>query len=245
MKNLKNLIDKIKKGEIKMRPKWHFVLKTLLIILSIIAASLFILYLTSFIFFTLRLSGVWYLPKFGFRGMGPLFFSLPWFLLLSAALLIVVLEILVRRFSFVYRRPILYTVLGVILLVLLGGFLINKTSMHPALFQRADRGRLPIMGSMYRGYGMPDLEDVHRGIVSEITDEGFVFQSQDNRLFTVITSGSRFSREQEIQKDNAVIVLGKAEDGVIKAAGVRVIDDDFRSFMRNGAPRMPMSPVRR
>lgn len=242
---MKNIIEKIKKGEIKMKPKWHFALKTLLVILSTIVASLFILYLISFIFFSLRLSGLWYLPKFGFRGLGPLLFSLPWLLLLSAILLIVVLEILVRRFSFVYRRPILYTVLGIIILVLLGGFLINKTHMHPALFQRAEKGHLPIVGPMYRGYGMPNLEDVHRGVVSEITDDGFVLQDQNGQLFTVSTSSTRFPFKQKIQKDDAVIVLGKAENDSIKAVGVRVVDDEFRPFMRNDMPRMPIPSMHR
>jgi len=134
-----------------MKPKIYFALKTFLIILSAIIGFLFVLYLTSFVLFSVR----------AVRGLVPTLIALPWLLVFLSVILIIVLEILTRHFSFVYRRPILYVVLGIIILVLLGSFIINKTRMHPVLFDRAEKHRLPIMGPLYRGYGKSNLHDAY------------------------------------------------------------------------------------
>jgi len=144
---MKNIIDKIKKGEIKMKPKAHFVLRTLLIVLGTSVGFLFALYLTSFILFSMQ----------AVCGLMPILISLPWLLIFLSVALIIVLEILTKQFSFVYRRPVLYIVLVIIISVLFGSFVVNKTKVHPFLFDRAEKHRLPIMGPMYRGYGKPVL----------------------------------------------------------------------------------------
>ncbi len=149
---MKSIIEKIKKGEIKMRPKWHFILKTLLVILGAVVACLFALFLVSFIFFSVR----------GARGPLPALFALPWILVFLSVILIVVLELLVRYFSFGYRRPILYTVLGIIIVVMLGSMLISRTRMHYFFLEREERGEFPIMRPLYHGFGRPELRDFGR-----------------------------------------------------------------------------------
>ena len=78
------VLEKIKSGQVKMRPKAHFVLKTALVALGFILIILFVLYLISFIVFTLRMSGIWFAPGFGLYGIKIFLFSLPWLLILIA-----------------------------------------------------------------------------------------------------------------------------------------------------------------
>jgi len=109
------IFNKIKKEQIKMRPKIYFILKAVLIALTTLLVAFFVLFLVSFIFFNLRASGAWFLPRFGLPVIGIFFKSLPWLLILITIILIGVLEILVKRFSFAYRRPILYSILFIII----------------------------------------------------------------------------------------------------------------------------------
>ena len=55
------VLGRIKRGEVKMKPKAYFILKTVLALLAIVVVALFALYLISFIHFSLRASGTWYL----------------------------------------------------------------------------------------------------------------------------------------------------------------------------------------
>lgn len=237
------IIAKLKSGQVKMRPKIYFIFKTSLIVLGIFVVVLFILYLISFIFFALRASGVWYLHSFGFPGIKGSLTLLPWLLIFICAVLIIVLETLLKRFTFAYRQPILYSLLGIIVFALLGSFIMGKTSLHPALFSQAQKGRFPVGGPIYREYGMAEFRDVHRGIVSEITDNGFVVKTrQGTTLTVVIIPETRFPLGTDIKENDAVVVFGKQENGTVKAFGIRKISDNLRI---SPFPRPPSSPPQR
>ena len=231
------VLEKIKSGEVKMRPKIYFVLKTILIIGGVFLILGFIIFLISFIHFHLRASGLWYLPAFGFRGFCAYLRLLPWFLIFLSLVLILILEILAKRFSFVWRRPMLYSLLIIIFVVLIGGFIIGKTTFHPRLFFQAREGKLPLMAPIYREFGMPRFKDVHRGVVEKLTENGFLLRKADNELLTIILSfNTQFPFGKEIKEGDSVVVMGKRDDSTILAIGVRKINDQFRIFERHLFP---------
>lgn len=219
---------RIHSGKVKMRPKVYFILKTVLSISGIILAALFVLFLMSFIFFVLCTRGVRYLPGFGLPGIKALFVLLPWLLLLTAIGLIAVLEMLFKHFAFTYRRPILYSILGIIILTFLGSFVIHKTSLHSGLFHRAQQGRLPIAGKFYRDLGMVKSASLHRGIVSEIRDNGFIIKIPNGEMLTVVVNvKTRFFSPTKIKLNDIIIILGKRDDHTIQALGIRQVNDEF------------------
>lgn len=244
---VERVLNKVQSGQVKMRPKIYFVLRVVLMVLGVITVALFALFLISFISFALGISGVWSMPGFGLRGLGAFFVSMPWLLILMALLLILVLEILVKHFAFAYRRPIIYSVLAILLIVFLGSFIINRTQFHPDLFQRAQEGRLPVAGEFYRDFSLPKTEDVHHGMVSEVTDEGFSVETNEGEvLTTVITSETRFPFGTGIQEGDAVMILGQRDNDKVQAFGVSKIKDNFNVFRKNRLlnPRNMLIPHR-
>lgn len=228
------VLNKIKSGQVKMKPKTYFVLRAVLIALIAFIIILFALYLVSFIIFALRATGLWSLPKFGFPGMKLLFTSLPWILILTAIFLILILEIFTRRFTLAYRRPILYSVLIIIIFVVLGGFIVYQTKFHSNLFSRAQQEGLPIMGRFYRDYNIDKLQNMHYGIVSEITDNGFFIEKSNQQILTVIIiPETRFPFEKEIKEGEAIMVLGEENNGIIQAFGIKKNNNGLRTFPKN------------
>ncbi len=225
------VLNKIKSGEIKIKPKLYFILKTVLVILGSIVVGIFILFLISFISFTLRASGLWFLPNFGFHGFGIFLGSLPWILIVAALLLIAALEIFMKRFSLVYRKPVLYSLLAIVLIVFVGGFIIDQTTFHSKLFLKAREGKLPLAGPMYRGFGMPEFHNVHRGVVSEITENGFILETpQTQKLTIIIGSQTKTAPDFEVQERDEVVVFGEKTDSTINALNIRKIDDNLELF---------------
>jgi hypothetical protein len=233
------IFQKIESGQIKMRPKFHFILKTLLVACGIFLATLLILFLVSFIGFHLRASGIWYFPTFGWRGFAVYVGLLPWFLIILSIILILLLEVLTKHFSFVWRRPIFYSLLVIILIAVIGGFLIERTSFHPNLFLRARQGNLPLMGPIYREFGMPNFRNVYRGVVEEVTEDGFRIRTFDDQLLTVILAQeAHLPFKEEIEQKDTVVVMGERRDDTVRAFDVREIDDAFKVFERR-PPRQP------
>ncbi|MFH0890804.1 MAG: hypothetical protein V1856_02105 [Candidatus Liptonbacteria bacterium] len=238
------VLDAIKHGRIKMRPRWHFILKGVLLSLGILLAFLFILYLMSFALFTMQQGGGWFAPVFGMQGWFIFMRSLPLLLIFVAGIFIVVLEMLVNRYSFAYRKPLLYSATGILALVLLGG--ICMAPMHRGLFRSARENRLPMMGGFYKNFGPREPQDIHRCQVTALTENGFLAEDIFGGTSTVvISSQTRLPYGAEFESGDTVVVFGKkAEDGTIPAFGIREIgESDLDSGFRRERPFFPPAPL--
>ncbi len=227
------VLEKIKSGRIKMQPRFYFILKTVLVVAGVFIVGLLIVFLISFIKFHLRTSGIWYLPGFGPRGWETSLRLLPWLPILGGIILILILEILAKRFSFVWRRPLFYSLLAIILIAIIGGFIVERTSLHANLLLQARQQELPFAGPVYREFGMPRFQNVHRGIVEEVIENGFKIRTFDDQLLTVFLSQeTQFPFGKEIEKGDTVVVMGARDDDTVQAFGVREISDQFNPFER-------------
>lgn len=241
------VLEAIKSGRVLMRPRWSFALKAALGILGGILLFLALLYLVSFIIFVLRRTGVWFVPIFGARGWFVFLISLPWILIVFSLIFIVVLEILVRRYSFAYRRPLLYSAIGVILLVILGGAVVAGTPFHGRMFRYAIEHRMPLAGDFYRGFGMPHSREIYPGKITEIASTSFMMQGQQgNELQVVVSQKTRLPLGMDFQEGDDVVVFGSREGDIISAFGVRGVSENFEfpgiDMRRAPMPRNKFAP---
>jgi hypothetical protein len=212
------MLDAIQSGDAKMEPKWHFVLETILLITGGVLALLLVLYLASFVVFVLHQTGLWYAPTFGVAGWFSFFRSLPWILIILLIIFMVILGVLVKRYSFVYERPAMYLFIGIVAFVALGGFLIAATPFHRTLFDAARNGNLPVLGGFYRGFGMQHFGDIHRGSITGTTTNGFVIRDDGGQTSTVLYGHFPFSI------GNDIVIFGeRTPSGTINASGIQQV----------------------
>ncbi|OGE88009.1 MAG: hypothetical protein A3J07_02000 [Candidatus Doudnabacteria bacterium RIFCSPLOWO2_02_FULL_49_13] len=221
-----NVLGAIETGKVIMRPKWHFLLQATLLVVGTVLSILTGIYLVSFIIFILHQTGVWFIPGFG--GPRLLFTSLPWILVLIAIIFIILLEFLVKKYSFGYRKPLLYSTIGVILVVLTGGFVIAQTPLHRGLFDRARDHRLPIGGGFYRQFGMQRPPgNVAVGTVTEIIDKGFkISDPRGDIIDIIIDDKTEFPTGKDIAVDNHIVVLGQRQDSTVTADSIRKVEEN-------------------
>lgn len=224
------LLDKIKKGEIKMRPRIYFIAKLVLLVLGTAVITFFAIFIASFIFFMIRASGLMFLPSFGFMGIKLLLLSLPWVLILGLLILVATSELFMKHFSFVYKNPILYSLLAIIIVILIGGFLIDNSGFHTSMLLKARDGKLPIAGPIYQKYGVPDSKQIYYGVVNELSDSGFKIETpRKEEVFIHVLENTRMPKEG-IKKNDAVIILGEKTNNRIEAYEIRKVNRDFNIF---------------
>lgn len=219
LKNIKNaVIDRIRSGNIKKIPKIFFSLKSFLFFLAIVIVSAFSLFTISFIFFVLKISELWYLPVFGVRGVELLFGSFPWLLVMVALIFIAILETLVDRYSFVYRKPLLYSALAIIFIVIAVSLIINQTSLHERIYGEIKAGELSPMKPLYDKFAYPTSEDFHPGTVLEVKEGGFVLENRDKTsVFVKISESTKIRPGFKIYPGGRLLIIGQMKDGVIEA----------------------------
>jgi len=236
----KEISEKIKSGDIKMKSRAYFVWRAILFITAIVVLFLFAIYLISFIIFTLRTSGVWFLPNFGFHAIGILLGSLPWLLIALSMVLILALEAFAEKISFVYHRPVMYSLIFIVVVVFLASLLIGMTSFHSSLFESAYDQHLPVIGQLYRSYGAPRIHNVHNGVVTKLTSDGVVIETPNGEVLTVIFNAKNLSVLQTtIKVGDTIVVVGEKNGSTIQASDVQKIQEDENLFpshrMRNNS----------
>lgn len=226
----KNVMSAIKSGKVFMRSRAHFLLKSAGAVLGVLFILGALLYVVSFILFMLRVNGVLAFPSFGLPGLLVLFSSLPWLLILLALVLIAILEVLSKKFSFVYRQPVLYSLVAIVALVGGIGILVDKTPFHVQTASFLERHQFPGGRFLYEQVGAVRFRQAGAGIVVEIGDDGFVIEDpRGNRIVVATSSETRFPGEDQIDIDDRVVILGRRnlETDIIEALGILPFDPDL------------------
>lgn len=219
-----HILETIKTGQVKMRPKWHFALKAALVVLGAAIIFLTVLYLASFIIFALRQTGVLFVPAFGIEGWFAFFSHLPFFLIFLVIIFIAVLELLVRNFAFAYRRPLLYSAFGIFVLAVCGAIVLANSSFHGGMSKYADDNRDTFVGKFYGDYGRPKFTDVQRGMIIEMADNGFMLRNKRKEVLTiVVTRQTRLPLGADFSNGDIVVVFGPRDGVLVQAFGIQKI----------------------
>jgi len=236
------ILKKIEKGETTMKPRSYFIIRTILLLASVVVVAFVLFFFMSFILFTLRQTGLLLVPIFGFQGIRILMASFPWILLLLILISIVFLELLIKKYTFAYRRPLLYSIIAIMLFTSIGGFIVAQTPFHDEFYKRAQSNRLPFAGPLYHSFGLERLDDIHRGTITAIIENGFQMENLHGEIVTIIISDeTRFPLSTNFKEGDSILVLGNQDNGVIQAFGIRKIDDKHlrKRPMRSGNRETP------
>ena len=214
------VLTAIETRNVSMRSRSYFLIRTALWIAGTLLVFVLTLYLTSFAAFVFRGNGLHLLPQLGPQGWGTLLLSLPWLVLLSLFVVFVILQILSTHFSFVYKRPLVHTILGSIFILVIGSVAIAQTALHERAYRLSEEGRLPFGGPLYSG-AMHDRDDMHIGTITTLTDSSFILAHRNGETYHVIITDTTRLPRRTLENGDVVIVLGDDEDDVITAFGIR------------------------
>lgn len=173
IKDIKNkILEKINSGQIYMKPKWFFVVRFIFRLVFAFIAFFAVLYIVSFTALLFKEKGHVDLFGFGPQGMHLFINTIPWLLMFAFLVLMVLLEILVRKFSFVYKKPLLYSLFLLIFTVLLASFTLMKIDRDFRFARFGEHPEVPFFGPMHKYYrGDFDKRPMNRKMYKE---DGFM-----------------------------------------------------------------------
>ena len=181
----------------------------------------FVLFLSSFIVFALQVSELWYLPIFGLKGFELLLSNFPWILVVIVMLFIGLLEFLVDRYGFVYRKPVLYSALLIIFIVIGLSFIVRQTNLHEKIYGEIKGGSLQPMKYFYDNYTKPSPAEFHPGTVLSIGKDGFTLENRDKTTIYVKVSGNtKIGEKFKVYPGGRLLIIGKIIDGQIEADAI-------------------------
>ncbi|MFZ3019946.1 MAG: hypothetical protein WA051_00245 [Minisyncoccia bacterium] len=239
-KILNTVLREIKEGKLSMKPKWHFIVKTIFGVLAVFLSLSILLYITSFVSFAIKTNGAVFAPEFGFRGIGIFLMAVPWLLILVGVISIVLVESLIRRYSFGYKKPIVYSLLVILVLIVFGNLIDDNLKFHERFSNYAGRRGVPMFKLFYSNFLDKEQWEIHMGLISTSTNGGFILETRnEGNLNIQINPDTKIQPGLELINDIAVVVFGERVENTVQAIGVKRIGD------RNNMPyRMMFSRPR-
>ncbi|MCX6729920.1 MAG: hypothetical protein NT058_00240 [Candidatus Portnoybacteria bacterium] len=212
------ILNEIKKGDIKMHPKFTYALKAIFVILAVLILIAIMIFLMSFIVFSLENNGAQFLVGSGIGGVLFLMHSLPWVLILIILIAILLIESLIKRFKFAYRRPLIYSLLVVLVAGVACGLLMHHESFHRGI-------SCLINDAFYEEKENINLPNTYKGKILE-SDENFIrIEEINGKVIEAIFPTESFGfEEREIERGDRIIFIGPKKDAVINISSYRKLN---------------------
>jgi magnesium-transporting ATPase (P-type) len=141
-KELKNIAEEIMKkidmGEIKMRPKGYFIMGSIFTFIGLVSTVVVSTFSIGLIRFSLRSHG----PMGQYR-FDQILASFPWWTLVLAILGLVLGVWLIRKYDFSYKIKPWLVIVGFILAIIIGGYVIDITGVNDVISRQG-----PMKGMM-------------------------------------------------------------------------------------------------
>ncbi len=222
----KNILSKIERGEVKMKSKSYFIFRSVLAVFSLLLLTLFLFYIGSLIMFVLRTNDIFLLRGMGFKGIRAIFISFPWYLVFLSFFLIILVQVFGSKYPVVYRRPLLYSFVIILLFSIIGSVLIEMSSVHHYFFKRAQKQEMFLGSGMYRNLGDIDLSYRHSGVVLSIDGLDIVIKEDSEKILRVeITRDTRGKKMlQDISVGSKIIVIGEIDGDLVRAHAIRCLN---------------------
>lgn len=131
-------MDQIHEEKIKMRPKAYFILGSILTFVGLVSSVVVSIFLVGLIRFSLRLHG----PMASYR-LDQILSSFPWWAPVLAIVGLVAGIWLLRKYDFSFKVNFKVVIIGFILAVIVGGWIIDSVGLNDALIRRG-----PMRGMM-------------------------------------------------------------------------------------------------
>ena len=131
-KSIKNqVLEKIKKGEIKMKPRWYFVIGSIALFLGTVFSTISTIFIFNLIFFLLRRH---YGPMYQYR-LNLILTNFPWWMILVGMLGIIFGIKLLKEYEFSYKKNFFLIVVFYLLVIFLSAYLIDLFNLNRFWYQ--------------------------------------------------------------------------------------------------------------
>ncbi len=229
-----SVMEQITEKKIPQTTRGYFLLRKVVAIVGLSVSLLVLVFCISLVVFRLKVSGAWFLFIDGRErfliGLG----MVPWLLVVSIVLVALCAELILRRFGFGYRRPVLYTGAALLVVVMGVGYVVTQTPLHRSMYNKVN-GPVPApwFGTLYPKAHMIAPKYVFLGLVHDLDADGFFLRTRgaaDVRV--VVTADTQLPVERPVGEEDFVLVVGSQENTVVVARGIRFVPDELRGAGR-------------
>jgi len=119
-------MEKIKKGEIKMKPKWYFVFGSISLFIGVLISTTSLIFIFNFLIFLFRRH---YGPMYQYR-LNLILTNFPWWMILIGILGVILGIKLLKAYEFSYKKNFFLILVSYFLIIFLSAYLIDYFNLN-------------------------------------------------------------------------------------------------------------------
>jgi hypothetical protein len=198
-----SLVTKIKKGELAMRPKYVFYATFALLVIGIISLFIVSAWLANILIYKLRVHNLWDYMSYGESGVNAFWLNIPVGALILSLISFVTGILLLRKFDICYKKNFPFIILGLLTVVVVLSFLIDRKGINKTLDQEKY-----LFNVYHNKYINPDWLI---GTVIYRDPKGYYVRNLDGKFFRAIPIDSK-SNQPVINRTECIKIKGIITD---------------------------------
>lgn len=207
------IVNMIESGTIKQKPKWHFVLLTLMAVFSLTALFSILLYFVSFMSLVLREHLIFEALSFGPQTVFDILHTVPPLLVVLIITVFLLLHVLVRHFAFAYTRPVLATLGAGVVVTMLSFWLVFTIDTESRIARFGEGRHIAGIDMIHK-----EFRDRHpplsvRGTIQNIQGAIYTIQDSHRKVITfTVNERTRADASSYVTGDMIMVLLASHED---------------------------------
>jgi hypothetical protein len=201
------VLDKINKSEITMHSRWYFVFLGLFSLIAALVMFVLSVFLISFVLYLFQNSDLVHLPMAGTTGYYFFLILFPWFPVIFSVILVSLIGIPFRHYTFMHVWPFIYNVIVVVALIGLVSFIIQLTPLHHRLWLYTVSRQTPLLARFYNNYNRTDNERVLTGELLSAKGNNLIIRTNNQKLINLTITSSTDSANAYAVNDRVLVIV--------------------------------------
>ncbi len=220
--NLKqNILDKIKKEEVKMTSKQFFFMKSLTLLTTSIFFLLVAVYILAYVIFLFVDNGLAYIPLFSESGVVDFIVEVPWTLVILGLLSVFLFSITSKTFYKIYRKPFLTFFFSILMIIVLSHLILVETGGMKYLKEEAYRQKLHLVPSKFLEFRSSQTGSLIVGYVVSTTSESIILRDRQNQFVEIF--GKETIDINNFSVGQLVNAYGQKVDGKFQVKSIDIV----------------------
>jgi len=212
----KLVAQKIKKGDVKIRSKFSVLAEKLGVGSALLFAILLAIIAIDLLLYWLDVTNNLASLSFGNNGILAFLESFPYIPLIASIVLIILAEILLKRFDISYRAPLLVGIGLLIAIPLVGGVVMKHSGVNEAIERRVEEGHMPPLKPFFGN--KPVVRD-HAivGIIKNSTSENIGVDVEGSDINIIISDKTHIPPRATFIVGQWIRAIGKLNGSIFYA----------------------------
>lgn len=185
-----NILDRIKKEEIKMTPRQFFFMKSLTMFVTSVFFLILATYVFAYVIFLFIDNGIIYIPIFSESGLINFIVEIPWTLVFLGLLSIFLFSITSKTFYKIYRKPFLTFFFTILAIIIISQLIIVQTGTMKFLKEEAYKDHIQLVPNKFLEFRSSQTGSIFVGYVVATTSNSIIIRDRQNNSVELLNENT-------------------------------------------------------